>query len=82
MKKIVQRLDPATGLGNHNLIEMSSWIALINASRDDNNTLDQIYIKQKCSSFYYYDFIFSKHYTKVHANIEVELKLDHMSFLL
>ena len=34
-------------------------------SRDQDNILDQIYVKQTCPDFYYDDSLFSKHYTKI-----------------
>ena len=52
-----------------------------NASRDEDNILDQIYIKKICSDFYYGDIEFSWHYTKMHTNIGVPLKPNFMSSL-
>ena len=55
--------------------------SLINVSRNENNTLDQIYLNQICSDFCCDDFKFSKHYTKMHTNIGVALKPNFMSSL-
>ena len=53
-----------------------------NASRDEDNTLDQImYKKQICSDFYL-DDLKLYHYTKMHTNEELALKLSFMSSLL
>ena len=43
-----------TGPYNHNRIVLDS-----NASRDEDHIVDQMYIKQICSAFYYDDFKFS-----------------------
>ena len=37
--------------------------------RDAEYILEQIYTKQICPDFYYYDLNFSMHYTKMHTNI-------------
>ena len=59
---------------------MSSWTPLTMYLGID--ILDQIYIKQTCPDFYYDDFIYSKHYTKMHTNIELSLKPNFMSSFL
>ena len=71
-----------TGTCNHNRIGFEEMDSFNNASRDEDKILDQIYIKQICSDFYYDDFQFSLHYTKLYFNIGLALKPNFMSSLL
>ena len=48
------------------------------ASRDEDKILDQIYVMQLCSEFYYDDFKFSELYTKMYTKIGVALKPNFM----
>ena len=53
-----------------------------NVSRYKDNILDQMYNRQTCPDFYYDDFLFSNHYTKMHTNIGLALKPNFMSSFL
>ena len=53
-----------------------------NVSREEDNILDQIYKLQTCLDFYHDDFLFSKHCTKMHSNIELSVKPMFMSSFL
>ena len=65
---------------NNDLVVMDTFN---NVARDEDNILDQIYIKQTCLDFYYDEvFLISKHYTKMHTNIESSLKANFMIFFL
>ena len=54
----------------------------INASRDEDNILDQIFEKHICTDFYYKDLKFSQHYTKMQTNIGLAQKHNFVSSLL